>query len=283
MNYRHLYHAGNFADCMKHALLVALLRALHCKNTSFSVLDTHAGIGLYDLSSPQAQATGEWRDGIGRLLDLPPDTADIASLADWLALVRKIMAEYGGRPVYPGSPELVARSLRPSDTLVCCELHPEDQRSLRRLFHNNPTVSVHHRDAYEAVTALLPPKTARRGLVLMDPPFEQRSEFTDLVRAVSVARQRFPTGMVAVWYPIKHRAPSRAFFNALKDAGQRNLLNCELTIRPPLDPEKLNGCGLLIANPPYRFDEEAQAILAPLCHYLGEGETQSLVEWIVPE
>ncbi|NHN89637.1 23S rRNA (adenine(2030)-N(6))-methyltransferase RlmJ [Acetobacter conturbans] len=283
MNYRHAYHAGNFADVMKHALLYALIRALSRKSTPFTVLDTHAGIGLYDLSSPEAQATGEWRDGIGRLLDLPPETPDLAPIADWLALVRQIMREHGARMVYPGSPDLAAHMLRPADTLVCCELHPEDQRYLRRLFRNNPAVSVHHRDAYEAITALLPPKTAKRGLVLIDPPFEKRSEFGDLVQAVAKARQRFPGCIVAVWYPVKHRAPPRAFFNALKDSGQRNLLNLELTVRPPLDPEKLNGCGLLIANPPFRFDEESTAILSTLCHHLGHGETESLVEWIVPE
>ncbi|BCI67804.1 23S rRNA (adenine(2030)-N(6))-methyltransferase RlmJ [Acetobacter aceti] len=283
MNYRHVYHAGNFADCMKHALLTALLRALSRKNTPFSVLDTHAGIGLYDLSSSQAEATGEWREGIGRLLDLPPDTPDLEPLKDWLAVVRQVMKEYAGKMVYPGSPEIVLRALRPGDSLVCCELHPEDQQALRRLFHNNPAVSVHHRDAYEAVTALLPPKTAKRGLVLIDPPFEERSEFTDLVKAVTTARQRFPTGIVAVWYPIKHRSPPRAFFHALQDAGQRNLLNLELSIRPPLDPGLLNGCGLLIANPPFKFDEEGTAILSTLCKYLGDGNTESLVEWIVPE
>lgn len=283
MNYRHLYHAGNFADCMKHALLVALLRAMHRKDTPCAVLDTHAGLGLYDLSSPQAEATGEWRDGIGRLLALPSDAGGLAPLADWLALVREIMTDHHGHPIYPGSPLLVAKTMRPGDALVCCELHPEDQRDLRRLFRRNPAVSVHLRDAYEAVAALLPPRDAKRGLVLMDPPFEQKSEFADLVAAVATARRRFPAGVIAVWYPIKHRAPPRGFFNALKDAGQRNLLNCELVMRPPLDPEKLNGCGLLIANPPYGFEDEAKAILATLSEYLGKGESGYLVEWVVPE
>lgn len=268
---------------MKHALLTALISALRRKSTPFSVLDTHAGIGTYDLSGPQAQSTGEWRDGIGRLLDTDPATPALASLQPWLNVVRDVIRAHDGKLFYPGSPELVAKLLRPGDTLTCCELHPEDLRRLKSLFRNNPAVSVHGRDAYDAIAALLPPRTAKRGLVLMDPPFEQRDEFARLTHAVIEARTRFPAGIVAAWYPIKHGAPPRAFLHALKDAGQRNLLTAELTLRPPLDPTRLNGCGLLIANPPYQFEEDARSILNALCPYLGETETRATVEWVVPE
>ncbi|WP_242010537.1 23S rRNA (adenine(2030)-N(6))-methyltransferase RlmJ [Acetobacter musti] len=287
MNYRHAYHAGNFADVMKHALLAALIGALRRKATPFAVLDTHAGIGAYDLSGPQAQATGEWRDGIGRLLDTSPDAPDLAPLQPWLTIVRDTIRAHHGKLVYPGSPELVAKLLRPGDTLTCCELHPEDQRSLRALFRNNHAVSVHARDGYSALTAFLPPRTAKRGLTLMDPPFEQGDEFARLANAIITARTRFPGGIVAAWYPIKHRAPPRAFLNRLKDAGQRNLLTAELTLRPPLDPTRLNGCGLLIANPPWQFEDEARSILGALRPYLAEDETETsvewAVEWVVPE
>ncbi|WP_165399218.1 23S rRNA (adenine(2030)-N(6))-methyltransferase RlmJ [Komagataeibacter xylinus] len=283
MNYRHSYHAGNFADVMKHALLVALIKALCRKPSAFSVLDTHAGIGLYDLSGPQAQATGEWREGIGRLLEAPLGVAQQAALGPWLDIVRDVMRAHEGRLFYPGSPALVAHLLRPDDTLTCCEHHPDDQHDLRRLFRHNPQVSVHGRDGYGAITALLPPRQAKRGLVLMDPPFEERDEFTRLAQAIMTARRRFPAGIVAAWYPIKHRAPVRAFMNGLKDAGQRKLLAVELTLRPPLDPTRLNGSGLLIANPPFRFEDEAQAILAALCPYLGDGQAEGSVEWIVGE
>ncbi|WP_241502989.1 23S rRNA (adenine(2030)-N(6))-methyltransferase RlmJ [Komagataeibacter melaceti] len=283
MNYRHSYHAGNFADVMKHVLLTALIDTFYRKPAPFSVLDTHAGTGLYDLSGPQAEATGEWRDGIGRLLDAPTSPDDSPALERWLEIVRAVIREHDGRLFYPGSPDLVARLLRPGDTLTCCELHPEDQQELKQLFRRNPNVSVHGRDGYEAMTALLPPRTAKRGLVLMDPPFERRDEFQRVTEAIMTARHRFPTGIVAVWYPIKHRAPTRAFFNMLKDAGQRNLLALELTLRPPLDPARLNGSGLLIANPPYQFDAQARSILTSLCHHLGDGEAQATVEWVVPE
>ncbi|GBR02491.1 ribosomal RNA large subunit methyltransferase J [Acetobacter oeni] len=268
---------------MKHALLTALVNALRRKSTPFSVLDTHAGTGLYDLSGPQAQSTGEWRDGIGRLLDTDPDAPDLAPLQSWLGIVRGIIHAHDGKLFYPGSPELIARLLRPGDSLTCCELHPEDQRSLKALFRHNPAVSVHGRDGYQAITALLPPRTAKRGLTIIDPPFEQRDEFTHLAAAVIEARARFPGGIIAAWYPIKHRAPPRAFLHALKDAGQRNLLTAELTLRPPLDPGRLNGCGLLVAGPPYRFDEEARSILDALRPYMGEDETEADVEWVVPE
>lgn len=283
LNYRHGYHAGNFADVMKHVMLVALLDALRRKPSPFSVLDTHAGIGLYDLSGPQARSTGEWREGVGRLLDLPPGTILPPCVRQWLDMVKAVMGEQGGRPSYPGSPAIAARLLRPGDTLACCELHPQDQQDLRRLFRHNPAVSVHGRDGYEAVTALLPPRQARRGLVLMDPPFEQPGEFDRLAQAIITTRRRFATGIVAAWYPIKHRAPTRAFLNALKDAGQRNLLAIELTLRPPLEPARLNGSGLLVANPPFQFAQTARDALTSLCGYLGDGEAQAHVEWVVPE
>ncbi|MBO1361207.1 23S rRNA (adenine(2030)-N(6))-methyltransferase RlmJ [Acetobacter sacchari] len=283
MNYRHAYHAGNFADCMKHALLTALVGSLTRKATLFAVLDTHAGIGGYDLAGVQAEATGEWRDGIGRLLDIPEDAPELAPLRPWLDMVRASLRPEEGAFHYPGSPELVARLLRPQDELVCCELHPEDQTVLRRLFRNKANVSVHHRDGYEAIGALLPPRQARRGLTLIDPPFERTDEFARLAQAVTQARTRFSTGMVAAWYPIKHGAPVRAFLDAIRDAGLRDVLNVEFTLRPPLDPSRLNGCGLLVVQPPYQFDEEARSMLEPLCRHLGDGETQAKVEWVAPE
>lgn len=283
LNYRHSYHAGNFADVMKHVMLVALIDVLRRKPSPFSILDTHAGIGLYDLSGREAQSTGEWREGIGRLLALQADPAAPPCLQQWLDMVRAVMAAHDGQLFYPGSPVLAARLLRPGDSLTCCELHPQDQQSLKRLFRHDPAVSVHGRDGYEAITALLPPRHARRGLVLMDPPFEQPGEFNRLAQAIITARRRFATGMIAAWYPIKHRAPTRAFLNTLKDAGQRNLLAIELTLRPPLDPARLNGSGLLIANPPFQFEHTARAVTAMLARHLGDGEAQASVEWVVPE
>lgn len=256
MNYRHAFHAGNFGDCMKHALLVALLRALLRKPAPLFVLDTHAGAGHYDLTAEPAQRTNEAADGIFRLLhDVPP------ALDDYMTAVR-------GLGLYPGSPALIRSLLREDDRLACCEAHPEDYAALRGLFRHDRQVSVHQRDAWQALKALLPPGQ-KRGLVLIDPPYEDPREFSRLASGLAVAHARFPTGVLAAWYPVKHRAPVRAFFDAL---SLRDVITAELLLREPLDPSRLNGCGLAIVNPPYRFDREAQVILDALLERLGDRE-----------
>lgn len=262
MNYRHAFHAGNFADCMKHALLVWLLRALQRKATPFAVLDTHAGLGRYDLAAPEAERTGEWRAGIGRLLD-----SDDGPLADYVGLVRAA----GAPAAYPGSPALVRTLLRPGDRLLCCELHPEDHAALRALFRGDAQVAVHHRDGWEALRALTP-FPEKRGLVLVDPPFEAAGEFDRMAAGIALVAQRFRAAVQACWYPIKHRAPVRSFHAALRQGGVRDLVAAELWLREPTDPQRLNGCGLLVANPPYRFEDEGGTILAALLDRLGAGE-----------
>lgn len=264
MNYRHAFHAGNFADCMKHAVLVWLLRALARKTAPFFVLDTHAGIGRYDLGAPEAQRTGEAQAGILRLMESVPESAE-SPLADYLALIRRL-------GLYPGSPALIRALLRPDDRLACCELHPEDAAQLRRAFARDPMVSIHHRDGYEALAALLPPRQ-RRGLVLIDPPYESPDEFSRLAERLRVAHARFPAGIFAVWYPIKHRAPVRDFHDALRAGTMRDVVAAELLLRTPLDPTRLNGCGMLLINPPYRFEAEIPPLLEALLLALGATET----------
>ena len=263
MNYRHAFHAGNFADCVKHALLVRLLGALRRKESPFRVLDTHAGAGAYGLSGPEAARTGEWRRGIGRLLVTPADPV----LADYLGLVR----DAGAPDAYPGSPALARALLRPQDRLVCCELQPEEHAALRARFRGDPQVAVHRRDGWEALRALTPFPEGR-GLVLVDPPFEQEGEFDRLAAGLALVAGRFRAAVQACWYPIKHRAPVRAFHAALRDSGLRDLVAAELWLREPTDPARLNGCGLLVAAPPYRFEEEAGTMLAALLGRLGDRE-----------
>ncbi|MBL6456639.1 23S rRNA (adenine(2030)-N(6))-methyltransferase RlmJ [Belnapia sp. T6] len=262
MNYRHAFHAGNFADCMKHALLVALLRALAAKPKPFRVLDTHAGIGAYSLAAPEAVRTGEAERGILRLLDL-----ETGPLADYLALVRAA----GAPAQYPGSPALIRALLRPEDRLLACELHPEDHAALRARFRGDLQVAVHLRDGWEALRGLTP-FPERRGLVLVDPPFEQEGEFERMAAGIALVAHRFRAAIQAHWYPIKHRAPVRAFHTALQESGVRDLIAAELWLREPTDPQRLNGCGLLIANPPWHFEEEAGAILPALLDRLGSRE-----------
>lgn len=244
---------------MKHALLVWLVRALARKEAPFLVLDTHAGAGRTDLAAGPAERTGEWRSGIGRLLDEPPD-----AVADFIGLVRSL-------GLYPGSPALIRALLRPGDRLACCELHPEDALALRRLFARDRQVGVHHRDGWEALRALLPPPE-RRALALIDPPYEAAGEFDRLASGLRAAQARFPAGVYAAWYPIKHRAPVRAFHAVLRDSGIRNAVAAEFFLREPLDPARLNGSGLVVVNPPWRFEAEAGPILDALLARLGDRE-----------
>jgi 23S rRNA (adenine2030-N6)-methyltransferase len=256
VNYRHAYHAGNFADCLKHAVLIWLVGALARKDKAFCVLDTHAGAGFYDLAGAEASRTGEAARGILRLLDDTP-----AVLGPYVALVRRV-------GLYPGSPAIVGAMLRPDDRLVACELHTEEHAKLRRAMRD-PRVAVHLRDGYEAVRAFLPPKE-RRGLTLLDPPFEQEDEFARLADAVCLAARRFPGGVVAAWYPIKHKAPVRAFLGSLE--GVRDVVTVELVLRAPTDPARLNGCGVLVVNPPYRFEAELAPVAEALLARLGDDE-----------
>ena len=256
MNYRHAFHAGNFADCFKHALLLSILGLLTRKAAGVFVLDTHAGRGSYDLLAEGAR-TGEWKEGIARLIPPPPALAFYVGLAERLGL-------------YPGSPLLLRARLRPGDALACCELHPEDAQALRRRFRGDPLVSVHHRDGYEAMGALLPPREQKRGLVVIDPPFERVDEFAQVVAALEVGARRFGHGVYAAWYPIKHRSPVTAFHEGVRFAGLRDVIACELWLREPTDPARLNGCGLLVRNAPFGFVEEAGPILQALLGQLGE-------------
>ena len=251
MNYRHAFHAGNFADCMKHSLLVWLLRAMARKPAGYCVLDTHAGIGRYDLTAGPAARTGEWQSGIGRLLETPQP-----ALADYIGLVRTL-------GLYPGSPAIARALQRPQDRLICCELHEEDAATLRLNFARDPQVSVHRRDAWEALTALLPPKE-RRSIILIDPPYERSDEFAQLTSALHAGWMKFRAGVFVAWYPIKHRAPVRDFHASLLASGIRDVVAAELLLREPLDPARLNGCGLIVVNPPFGFMDAAPDILRAL-------------------
>ena len=250
---------------MKHALLVWLLRALARKPAGFMVLDTHAGVGRYDLAGAEAERTGEWRGGIARLVaarnsgtSMPEGIGDFLSLIDRLGL-------------YPGAPARIRALLRPEDRLVCCELHPEDHAALRSFMRGDARVSTQLRDGYEAMRAFLPPRE-RRALVLVDPPYEAPDEFGRLTEALRQGCGKFPSGVFAVWYPIKHRAPARAFHAAVAEAGIRDVVAAELLLREPIDPDRLNGCGLLVVNPPWRLMEEAEPMLAGLAAILAGDE-----------
>ncbi|BBK34127.1 23S rRNA (adenine2030-N6)-methyltransferase [Stella humosa] len=249
MNYRHAFHAGNHTEVFKHAALVLLLDHLRQKPKPFFVLDTHAGLGLYDLKSPEAQRTGEAEGGIGRVLARPG-----RGLASYRAAVEPFTA--AGR--YPGSPAIAAAMMRDGDRLGACELHPEDVEVLRGHFRRDRRVAVHHRDGYEAMAALLPP-AERRGLVFVDPPYESRDEATRLGEALAAAWKKWPTGIYACWYPIKDDTIRLAISGALAAAGVENAIRADF-LRYPVDGERLAGGGMIFINPPWRFDEQLERV-----------------------
>lgn len=278
MNYRHAYHAGNFADVQKHAVLALVIEHLKRKDAPFRYVDTHAGIGAYDLGSVQAGKTGEWQDGIGRVL---AEAAPPAELAPYLAAVEAINPG-GGVLHYPGSPAVVAALARPMDKLALCELHPEDADTLRRRFRADGRVGVHHMDGYTALKAMLPPPE-RRGLVLIDPPFEVRDEFTQMRKGLASALKRWPIGMYALWYPIKAREPVARFHADLTMLGLPKALVAEVMIRRDDAPDRLNGAGLVLVNPPWKLDEALESLLPWLARVLAPGTGLHRLDWLVRE
>lgn len=266
MNYRHAYHAGNFADVLKHAVLVGLIEVLKQKNTPFCVLDTHAGSGRYALQSEEAEKTREYMAGILPLLAL----AHLPSLLHvYLNLVRAFNPGPGhGLHVYPGSPLITASLMRAQDRLVACELEPGEAEALRAEFAADTRIACHHRDGYEAMRALLPPRE-KRGLVLIDPPFEaQLGEFDRVLDALTLAHGRWPTGIYAVWYPIKLRHDAEHFYRRLAALPFGKVLIAELCLHQPNSNLRLNGCGMALLNPPWRFDTTLVEVLATLSEAL---------------
>ena len=261
MNYRHTYHAGNFADVVKHIVLTALINNLTRKDTPFCYIDTHAGIGYYDLMSTFADKTKEYTGGIEKVIQAENPPALVKRYLDCVHLINNKLsgAKYAALQYYPGSP-MIARSLmRANDRIVACELHPEDYQSLRNAFLGDKQVAVHHTDGFLGLKAFLPPPL-RRGLVLIDPPYENPDEFTRLVRSLPIALKRWETGIYAIWYPIKDQIQVSKFYRTLKETIHQPIYTIELTIYPDI-PNHLNGCGMAIINPPWQFDETMKEIL----------------------
>ncbi len=268
MNYRHIYHAGNFADVLKHAVLARLIVYLQQKDKAFRVLDTHAGIGLYDFSSEEAQKTGEWRDGIGRLMEAELPEGVAALLAPYLDAIRTLNPQ-GPITRYPGSPKLARMLFRPQDRLSAMELHPDDSRALARLFEGDYQVRVTELDGWLALGAHLPPKE-KRGIVLVDPPFEEAGEYERLVDGLAKAYRRFATGTYCLWYPIKKGAPVAEFHEALKALEIPKMLCAELSVRSDRETTGLSGSGLIIVNPPFTLKDELHLVLPELKRVLAQ-------------
>ncbi len=274
MNYRHSFHAGNSADVVKHSLLIALVKALQIKNGALTLIDTHAGCGLYDLDGDPAQRTGEATDGVMRAM------ADRSPLLnDYRAAVRAVNAEDETR-FYPGSPRFLAQLLRPQDALILNEKHPEDARALRRAMRDTPA-AVHTRDAYELWLAMLPTRTPR-GVVVVDPPYEATDERARITATLAAAHRKWAHGVTVIWYPLKERAPHDRWKQQLRQLGIPKFLTVEHWLYDIEQPGLYNGAGLFIINPPYAFTQALPPLLAALRAALApEGHKGAITaEWL---
>jgi 23S rRNA (adenine2030-N6)-methyltransferase len=275
MNYRHAYHAGNFADVMKHALLVQVIEHLKQKEKPFFFLDTHAGSGMTDLSGEEAQKTGEFRDGIARLFAID---APHPALQPYLDRLRGLGCDEALR-LYPGSPRITRELARAGDRFAFCEMHPDEAARLKAEFRRDTQASVHEMDGYAALKSLLPPRE-RRGAVLIDPPFESRDEFDRVFDNLKEALRRWPGATYLIWYPVKDPSVSGAFLERMENDGPQKSLMTELYVRQT-DPTRLSGCGLTIINPPFMLAEMAADLLPWLATTLKQGENaRGLVEWL---
>ncbi|MDK2769815.1 MAG: 23S rRNA (adenine(2030)-N(6))-methyltransferase RlmJ [Sphingomonas sp.] len=256
MNYRHSFHAGNSADVVKHALLIALVRALQLKEGALTLIDTHAGCGIYDLGGDQAQRTGEAAQGVARVF------TDANPLLDaYRAAVRAVNA--GEEPrLYPGSPRVLAQLLRPQDVLIVNEKHPEDAYALRGAMRGTPA-AVHERDAYELWLAMLPTRTSR-GVVVVDPPYEQTDERERITATLAAAHRKWAHGVSVIWYPLKDRVTHQQWKNRLRRLGIPKMLVVEHWLYDADQPGIYNGAGLFIVNPPYAFTQALPPLLEAL-------------------
>ncbi|NHC03789.1 23S rRNA (adenine(2030)-N(6))-methyltransferase RlmJ [Acinetobacter sp. 187] len=285
MNYRHHFHAGNFADVMKHVLLLQLLTRLNLKDKPYRYVDTHGGAGKYDLSTSAAQKSGEFLNGIHRLVKLDDSITRNApaGIQQYLKIVNE-MREGSGKGAYPGSPWFALEGMREMDKATIFEM----QRDVfQQLYMNirDRRAGLHERDAYEGLLGVIPPKE-KRGLVMIDPPYEiERKDFPQLVELLCAAYRKWPTGCYAVWYPIKDRAMIDRFEKKMIKTGIRRQLVCEICVWPDDTPVGLNGCGLLVINPPWKFSEDADEALQWLFPHLRMSENggHAAVRWLVGE
>ena len=280
MNYRHAFHAGNFADVLKHALLCRMLVHLSAKQNPFRVIETHAGAGRYDLAGDAAGRTQEWRAGIGRLVERPLAGEAGRLLEPYLAAIRA--ENEGGLKRYPGSP-LIARSFcRERDRMVFCELHPEEYAALARACGNDRRAKAVEIDGWIALKAYLPPPE-RRGLVLVDPPFEEPGEFERLREGLIEGHRRWPTGIFLLWYPIKLEREARTFERGLGKLEIAKILRIEFAIDKPHAEGPLRACGLVVVNPPWTLEKELQVMLPALAERLSRGGAgRWRLDWLAP-
>ncbi|HTM64285.1 MAG TPA: 23S rRNA (adenine(2030)-N(6))-methyltransferase RlmJ [Gammaproteobacteria bacterium] len=255
MNYLHSYHAGNFCDVVKHICLIALIESLMQKQTPICYIDTHAGAGVYDLFSEFSEKTKEYENGIEKIIQHsnPPDLVKKYLQIIHILNNKLTHSKISSLRYYPGSPQIVREMMRPHDRIIASELHPNEYQSLKNNFLGDTQVAIHHMDGFLGLKAFLPPKE-RRGVVLIDPPYEDPDEFMHIARLLPIALKRFETGVYAIWYPVKEQSHVEKFYETVKKSVNNPVFTIELTIYPDI-PQHLNGCGMAIINPPWKFDE----------------------------
>ena len=285
MNYQHAFHAGNFADVHKHAVLARVLIHLRNKPAAFRVIDTHAGAARYDLLAQEATRGGEWHDGIAKVWAARPTSGDdrsgggAALLTPYLDAVASLNPG-GSLRTYPGSPLVALALLRPQDRLIACELEPRAAAWLQTALRRDRRAKALTIDGWTALGAYVPPKE-RRGVVLIDPPFEEAADFTRLSSALVAAHRKWPTGIYMLWYPIKERDAAEALVRRLKRTGLAGLLRCEINLAPPAAALGLTGSGVILVNPPYKLDADLGLLLPALGKILSPQGTIR-TDWLVP-
>ena len=280
MNYQHAFHAGNFADVHKHVVLTCILEHLRRKPAPFRVIDSHAGAGRYDLLGPEAARSPEWQDGIARLFAAPPQGQAETLIKPYLDLV--VALNPGGTlRVYPGSALIAKALLRQSDRLIACELEPRAGSALKGVLRGDTRVKVLALDGWMAVNANVPPKE-RRGLVLIDPPYEDAADFTQLSGTLASSHRKWPTGVYLLWYPIKDREAPDALARRLRRLDVPKILRCEFTLGPPRAEQGLVGSGLIVVNPPYPLEQDLRLVLPALGRLLAPQGGHRL-DWLAPD
>ncbi len=280
LSYRHSFHAGNHADVLKHLVLMLIIESLQQKEKGFYYLDTHAGVGRYRLFSEEAEKTAEFEQGIARLWqrdDLPEE------VARYIKLIKQV--NYGGKALryYAGSPLIAAKMLRPQDRALLTELHPSDYPLLRNNFKEFDNVTTKRDNGFQQLKATLPPKE-RRGLVLIDPPYELKEDYDLVVNAIEEGYKRFATGIYAIWYPVVLRQQTKRILKGLEKTGIRKILQIELAVRPDSDQRGMTASGMIVINPPWTLTQQMQNILPYLTNVLvPEGTGSWTVKWITPE
>ncbi|KHT62475.1 ribosomal RNA large subunit methyltransferase J [Photobacterium gaetbulicola] len=278
LSYRHSFHAGNHADVVKHIVQSLILDALKQKDKPFVYHDTHSGVGRYDLQDERSEKTGEFKQGIARIWQRDDIPAEVASYIDAI----KVLNNGDELRYYPGSPKVARAQIREQDRMVLTELHPSDFPLLLQEFRGDRQVRIYKEDAFARLKGSLPPKE-RRGVVLIDPPYELKHEYMDVVKAIKESHKRWATGTYAIWYPVVYRENIDKMLKGLEELGIRKILQIELGVEPDTEERGMTASGMIVINPPWKLEGQMQAILPWLKEAIAPNHGHYKVEWIVPE